>query len=106
MDDMVGPVFFHCLPYMFWDNLVPAIGWLAVVDLTCADGPLALAWAKHGAMYCGVTNATYHAKQVNALWLKQLTECAVTEGVPLYDASFCQGTPWETHRQTKRPTEK
>ena len=50
MDGTVEPVFFHCLPYMLWGNLVPSMDWLAVIDLAeCAYGSLALACVKQGA---------------------------------------------------------
>ena len=89
-DDTMEPVFFHALPYLIWEDLVLAMNFSSVIDLTCSDGMLALACLKNGLPYCGVPFTPFHTELLQARLAKLVTEACLTEGDPLYDASFAK----------------
>ena len=99
-DDTIEPVFFHPLPYLLWEDLALAMSWSAVIDLTASDCMLALACVKNGLPYCGVTFTSHHSELFNARLTKLVMEACVTEGDPLYDASFANAL---LGTSTKRP---
>ena len=83
------PVLFHALPYLIWEDLVLAMNFSSVIDLTCGD-TLALACLKNGLPYCGVKSTPFHTELLQARLTKLVTEACLTEGDPLYDASFAK----------------
>ena len=89
--DTMEPVLFHALPYLIWEDLVLAMNFSSVNDLTCSGGMLALARLKNGLPYCGAPFSPFHTELLQARLAKLVTEACLTEGDPLYDASFCKG---------------
>jgi hypothetical protein len=94
----VEPVFYHGLPESYYTEILAAFPLSAILDLTPADGALALAAYKSDVIYVGVCFTDEHKARLMNKLERSIWKAMTTDEDPIYDARLfaaLRATPTE-----------
>ena len=105
-DDHMEPVTYGSLPVEFFSNVLDGLSIRDVVDITPADGNLALACIIKQRGYVGIGFTEFHCTALRSHLVDVVLECFGKDGHPLFHANYKQQIDDETEaRGEKRKRE-